>query len=93
MTLFSGQEWVFQQASVPAQTAKTIQEWLRGNLLAFKSTENWLAGSEDLKTLDNKLWAVLENMVCQKRHKSLESSRDPPGDGAFGDSRVAGGLC
>jgi hypothetical protein len=26
MTLFSGQEWVFHQDSVPAQNAKIIQE-------------------------------------------------------------------
>jgi hypothetical protein len=75
MTFFSGQEWVFQQDSVPAQKAKTIQEWLRRNLLAFISTENWLSGSTHLKTLDNKLWAILEDMACQKRHNSLESLR------------------
>jgi hypothetical protein len=45
MTLFSGQEWVFQQDSVPAQ--KT-QEWLWRNLLAFVSAKNWLSGSADL---------------------------------------------
>ena len=47
------------------------------NLLAFISAENWLLGSADLKTLDNKLWAVLEDMLCQKRHYSLESMRRP----------------
>ena len=72
MTLFSGQEWVFQQDSVPA---KTTQEWLRRKLLAFNSTKYWLSESEDLKTLDNKLWAVLEDIACRKRHKSLESLR------------------
>jgi len=40
MTVFSDQEWVFQQDSVPAQKAKTTQEWLRRNLLAFISAEN-----------------------------------------------------
>jgi len=64
ITLFSGQEWVFQQDSVPAQKAKTTQEWLWRNLLAFSSAEKWLSGSDDLKTLDNKLWAVLEDMAC-----------------------------
>jgi hypothetical protein len=61
VTFFSGQEWVFQQDSVPVQKAKTTQKWLRRNLLAFISAENWLLGSVDLKTLDNKLWAVLED--------------------------------
>jgi hypothetical protein len=44
MTFFSGQEWVFQQDSVPAQKAKTTQEWLRRNLLAFISAEDWPSG-------------------------------------------------
>jgi len=72
---FSGQESVFQQDSVPAQKAKTTQEWLQKNLLAFISAENWLLGSADLKTLDNKLWAVLKNVACRKRHNSLETLR------------------
>jgi hypothetical protein len=98
MTFFSGQEWVFQHDSVPAQKPKTNQEWMRKNLLAFISTDNWFSGSEDLKTLDT-LWAVLEDMACRKRHNSLDSlrripcessGRDTPGDGECGDSRVAG---
>jgi hypothetical protein len=32
-----------------------------------------LSGSADLKTLDNKLWAVLEDMACREGHNSLES--------------------
>jgi len=64
MTVFSGQEWILQQDSVPAQKARTTQEWLWRYLLAFISAENWLLGSADLKPLDNKLWAVLENMAC-----------------------------
>jgi hypothetical protein len=75
MTFFSGQEWLFQQDSVPAQKAKTTQDWLRRNLLVFMSAENWLLGTADLRTLDNKLWAVLEDMACQKHHNSLESLR------------------
>jgi hypothetical protein len=64
VTVFSGQEWIFQQDSVPAQKARTTQEWLWRNLLALNSAENWLSGIADLKTLDNKPWAVLENMAC-----------------------------
>jgi hypothetical protein len=71
MTFFSGQEWVFQQDSLPAQKAKTCQEWLQRNLLTFIRAENWLSGSADFKTLDNKLWVVLEDMACRKCHKSL----------------------
>jgi hypothetical protein len=72
MTLFSGQKWVHQQDSVPAQKAKTTQEWLRRNFLAFISAENWLSGSADPKPLYHKLWAVLEDMACRKRHNSLK---------------------
>jgi hypothetical protein len=72
---FNGQEWVFQQDSVPAQKVKTAQEWLRRNLLAFNNAENWLSGSADRKILDKKLWVVLEDMSCRKRHNSLESLR------------------
>ena len=75
MTLFSGQEWVFQHDSVPAQKTKTTQEWLRRNLLVFISAENWLSGCADLRPLDNKQWTVLEDMACRRRHNSLESLR------------------
>jgi len=71
MTFLSGQEWVFQQDSVPAQKAKTTQEWLRRNLLAFISAESWFPGSADLKIRDKKLWAVLEDMAYQKHRNSL----------------------
>jgi hypothetical protein len=37
---FSGHEWVFQRDSVPAQKAKTTQEWLLRNLLDFINAEN-----------------------------------------------------
>jgi len=59
MTFVCGQEWVFQQDSVPAQKAKTTEEWLWRNLLAFISAKDWPSGSAILKALDNKLWAVL----------------------------------
>ena len=72
MTLFSGQEWVFQQDSVPAN-AKTTQVWLRRNVPAFVSAEDWPSGSPDLNPPDYKLWAVLEDMACQKRHNNLDS--------------------
>jgi hypothetical protein len=35
MTFFVGQKWVFQHDSVPAQKAKTTQEWLWSKLLAL----------------------------------------------------------
>jgi len=53
--------------------AKTTQELLRRNVQAFISTEDWPSGSPDLNPLDYKLWAVLEDMACQKRHNNLDS--------------------
>jgi len=57
-TVFSGQKWVFQQDSAPADKAKTTQEWLWRNVLAFISDEDWHLGSPDLNLPDYKLWAV-----------------------------------
>jgi inhibitor of nuclear factor kappa-B kinase subunit alpha len=73
MTVFSGQKWVFQQDSAPAHKAKTTQGWLRRNVLAFISAKDWPSGSPDLNSLDYKLWAVLEDMACQKHHNNLDS--------------------
>jgi hypothetical protein len=66
-------------------------------LSGLMDAENWLSGSADLKTLDNKLWAVLKDMACQVSQQPGEpeeipcegSGRDPPRDIACGDSIVA----
>ena len=58
--------------SYPARKAKTTQEWLQRKVLAFISAEDWPSGSPDLKPLDYKLRAVLEDMDCQKCHNSLD---------------------
>ena len=72
-TVLNGQNWVFQQDSAPAHKTKTTQEWLRRNVPAFISAENWPSGSPDLSPLDYELWAVLEDMACRKRHNNLNS--------------------
>ena len=53
--------------------AKTTQEWLRKNVPAFISAEDWPSGSPDLNPRDYKLWAVFEYMACQKCHNNLDS--------------------
>ena len=45
----------------------------RKNVPAFISAEDWPSGNPDLNSLDYKLWAVLEDMVCQKRHINLDT--------------------
>jgi hypothetical protein len=72
-TVFNGQKCVFQQDSTPAHKAKTTQECLRRNVPAFIRAEDRPSVSPDLKTLDYKLWAALEDMACQKRHNNLDS--------------------
>jgi hypothetical protein len=72
-TVFNGQKWVFQQDLAPAHMAKTTQDWLWRNVPGFISTKDWPSGSPDLNTLDYKLWAVLEDMDCQKCHNNLDS--------------------
>jgi inhibitor of nuclear factor kappa-B kinase subunit alpha len=72
-TVFSGQKRIFQQDSAPDHKAKMTQEWLRRNVPAFISAEDWPSGSPDLNPLDYKLQAVLEDMDCQKHHNNLDS--------------------
>ena len=73
ISLFNGQDWVFQQDSAPAHKAKMTEEWLWRNLLSFISTENWPSGNPDLNPLDCKVWAVLKDMAWEKNHQNLES--------------------
>jgi inhibitor of nuclear factor kappa-B kinase subunit alpha len=72
-TVFNDQKWVFQQNSAPAHKAKTAQEWLRRHVPAFISAEVWPSGSPDLNPLDYKLWTVLEDTACRKRHNNLDN--------------------
>jgi len=72
-TLFNGQKWVSQQDSAPAHKAKMTQEWLRRHIMAFISAKDCPLGSPDLNPLDYKLWDILEDMACQKRHNNLDS--------------------
>jgi len=53
--------------------AKKTQEWLRRNFPAFINAEDWPSGSPELIHRDYKLWTVLEDRACQKRHKNLDS--------------------
>lgn len=72
-TLFRGGYWVFQQDSAPAHKARTTQEWLRENVPAFISSQEWPPGSPDLNPLDYAIWADLEAKVCTSKHTNLSS--------------------
>jgi hypothetical protein len=53
--------------------AKMTQEWLQRNVLGFIRAKDWALESPVLNPWDYKLWAVLEDMACQKHHNNLES--------------------
>jgi inhibitor of nuclear factor kappa-B kinase subunit alpha len=72
-TLFNGQKWVFRQDSAPAHKAMTTQKQLRRHVPALISTEDRPSGSPYLNPLNYKLWAVLEDMACRKRHNNTDS--------------------
>jgi hypothetical protein len=52
--------------------AKMTQERLQRKVPAFISAEDWPSGSPDLNPLDNKMWAVLEDVACRKGHNNLD---------------------
>ena len=64
ITLFSGQEWVFHPGLSSCPKGNDKSRVVAEDLLAFIRAENWLLGSAHLKPLDNKLWAVFEDMAC-----------------------------
>lgn len=72
-TMFKNQPWTFQQDSAPAHKAKTTQQWLIQNLPDFIAAEDWPSGSPDLNPLDYKIWSELDQRVCRKPHKNLDS--------------------
>ncbi|KAF2354925.1 hypothetical protein FHG87_014320 [Trinorchestia longiramus] len=68
--------YVFQQYSAPAYTAKTVQEWLRSNM-NFWPKDVWPPQSPDLNPLDYSEWTQIESKACNVSHnnvKELESS-------------------
>ena len=74
-TLFSGEQWIFQQDSAPTHKAKSTQRWLETNVPEFIAAEDWPSGSPDLNLLDYCLWNVLEEKACRKSHRNIETLR------------------
>jgi len=73
MTLFSGQEWVFQQDSVPAHKPRQLRSGCRGTFWPLSAPRIGPRGVQTSNPRDYKLWAVLEGMSRQKRHNNLYS--------------------
>jgi transposase len=72
-TMFKNIHWTFQQDSAPGHKARTTQIWLERNVPDFIRADDWPSSSPDLNPLDYKLWSVLEDMVCSKRHANIDS--------------------
>jgi hypothetical protein len=75
MTFFSGQEWIFQQDSVPAQKPRQLRSGCRGTFWPSSAPRIGFRGVQTSKHWTIKLWAVLEDMACRKHQNSLESLR------------------
>jgi len=99
MTRYSGQEWVFQQDSVPAQNPRRLRSGCGGTFWHLSAPRIGPRGVQTLNPRNHKLWAVLEVMACQKASQKPgqseeipreSSGRVSPGDGACHDSREAG---
>ena len=74
MVLFSGQEWVFQQDSVPAQKQRRLWSGCERTLRPLSEPR---FGPWGVQTSPLGLWTVgvLEDMVCRKRHNNLDSPK------------------
>ncbi len=62
--------YVFQQDSAPAHTAKTTQEFLRETMAEFWTPADWPPYSPDLNPLDFSVWSVLQKVQATP-HTSL----------------------
>ena len=74
MTSFSGQEWVFQQESVPAQKVRRLRSSCGGT---FRASSMPRTGPRESRPQpqDYKLWTVLEDKACQKHHNNLDNPK------------------
>ncbi|RVE47159.1 hypothetical protein evm_008236 [Chilo suppressalis] len=61
------------QNSAPGYKARTTQAWSETNDPNFIRAEDWPTSNPDLNPLDFKLWSVLEDIACSKRHGDIES--------------------
>jgi hypothetical protein len=72
---YSDGNYVFQQDSAPAHTARTTQQFLRENMVEFWIPVDWQPYSLDLNPLDFSVWSVLKDKVHATSHTSLAALR------------------
>ena len=98
MTLFSGHEWVFQQDSVPALKPRSLRSGCGGTFrpssaprIGPRGVQTSTLGLETVRCFGGHGLPKASQQLGQPEEIPRESSgRDPPGDGACRDSRVAG---
>ena len=67
----AGREYVFQQDSAPAHTAKKTVDLLKGSGVRFWEKDLWPSNSPDLNPLDYYFWARIEAKACERPHNSI----------------------
>ena len=70
---YGNENWVFQQDSAPAHTAKLTIGWIKENFPFFISPNEWPPNSPDLIPMDFSIWSILEQKACATSHKSVNS--------------------
>ncbi|CAK1586351.1 unnamed protein product [Parnassius mnemosyne] len=90
--MLKNRHWIFQQDSAPAHRARSTQNWFTAHGIDFTGHEDWSSSSPDLSPLDYKIWQHLEDKVCTKPHRNLESHRVSLAKGAA-DIDMKCGVC
>ena len=68
----NGREYVFQQDSAPAHTARITQAWLYTHVPHHWSPDLWPPSSPDCNPLDYYVWGVLEKEVNKRSYNTKD---------------------
>jgi hypothetical protein len=67
----AGKEFVFQQDSAPAHTARKTVDLLKRENVRYWEKDFWPSNSPDLNPLDYYFWARIEAQACAKPHNII----------------------
>jgi hypothetical protein len=65
--LYPDGDWIFQQDSAPAHTARATRDLLRQETPSYLTPEEWPASSPDCNPLDYRIWELLEQKCFEGR--------------------------